>query len=130
MTDPDKDVRSVLARVPHLRTLLGADFNQDWTLDWASVEEVLQARIDRADDARRSALVREIDLLLKSLPADRDIEAFLDHVGSGLVPGVDVDEAPRAWLAKVRDRIQCRRLGSGDVDGLGATGHQREARGG
>jgi hypothetical protein len=130
MTDPDYDVRSVLARVPHLRTLLGAEFNQDWTLDWASVEEVLQTRIDRADGARRSALLHEIDVLLNSLPADRDIETFLEYVGSGLVSGVDVDESPRAWLAKVRDRLQCGRPMSGDVDGLGLTGHSREARGG
>lgn len=130
MTGPDDDLRSVLARIPHLKTLFGADFNQDWTLDWVSVEEVLQARIDRADETRRSALLHETDLLLNSLPADRDIETFLEHVGSGLVPGVDVDEAPRAWFAKVRDRLQCRRLGSGDVDGLGVTGRAREALGG
>ena len=79
-----------------MKILLGAEFNQDWTLDCA-VEDVLRERLDNADEVRRRAFPREAELLLGTLKSDEEVEALLEVVGSGLVPGIDFLESPRAW---------------------------------
>jgi len=114
MADSETNMRSALAQTPHMRALLGADFNQDWTLDWASVEDVLKERLDKADDVRKRALIRETELLLGTLKSDEEVEALLDFMGSGLVPGIDFHEPPRAWLETLRDRLWS---GISDLDG-------------
>lgn len=114
MADSETNMRSALAQTPHMRTLLGAEFNQDWTLNWASVEDVLKERLDKVDEVRKRAFLRETELLLEILKSDEEVETLLDFVGSGLVPGIDFHEPPRAWLETLRDRL---RSGIPDLDG-------------
>lgn len=106
MRRTEAELRAVLTRTPQMNTLLGADFNQDWMLDWQSAEDVLICRIDEVDSARKRALLREVKSLLSALETDQDVEDFLDFVGSGLVPTIDFAQSARAWLCGIRDRLQ------------------------
>lgn len=113
MTDSETNIRSALAQTPHMRALLGAEFNQDWTLDWTSVDDVLKERLDKVDEVRKRAFLWETELLLGTLKSDEEVEDLLEFVGSGLVPGIDFHESPRAWLEALRDRL---RSGISDLD--------------
>ncbi|SDQ30037.1 hypothetical protein SAMN02800687_1293 [Curtobacterium sp. UNCCL20] len=106
MAELEINVRLALEQAPRLKNFLGAEFNQDWTLDWGSVEAVLKARIDEADETRRRELLREAQLLLRTLHSDDEFVVLLDFLGSGLVPGIDIDESPRTWLKHLHDRMQ------------------------
>jgi len=117
MADLETSVRLALAQAPRFKNLLGAEFNQDWTLDWTSVEDVLEARLDQADETRRREFLREARLLLQTLRSDEEFEALLDFVGSGLVPGIDIDKSPRTWLQQVHDRLQSGLSASDQIGG-------------
>lgn len=102
--DEHEYYRAVAARVPQFRSLLAAEFNYDWELDWPDVESVLINDFDEASRAENVRYREELEYLLGELPTDRDVDDFFTFVGSGLSPRVDLGQSARSWLAELRDR--------------------------
>lgn len=116
--------REIAARAPEFKTLLAAEFNYDWELDWPDVESVLVHDLDSASYSENEQYRDELDYLLNALPTEDDVDAFFKLVGSGLSPKVDLGKSARAWMIELRDRVDenCA-IKAGD-----ARSHDREAR--
>jgi hypothetical protein len=104
VVDEHEYYRTVAARVPQCKSLLAAEFNYDWELDWPDVESVLVNDFDEASRAENMRYREELGYLLGELPTDRDVDGFFRFVGSGLSPRVDLGQSARSWLAELRDR--------------------------
>ncbi|WP_139200151.1 contact-dependent growth inhibition system immunity protein [Curtobacterium sp. MCBA15_008] len=108
--------RDVVRHAPRMTSLLGAEFNFDWRLDWPDVESVLVQDVDDADLAGNQELQTELDYLLSALETEALADAFLVHVDSGLDPLADTGESTRSWLIKVRERVRRNTASLGDLD--------------
>lgn len=102
--DKHEYYRSVAARAPGFRSLLAAEFNYDWDLDWPDVESVLVNDLDEVFRAENVQYRDELDYLLQELPTDSDVDGFFKFVGTGLSPRVDLGQSARSWMLELRDR--------------------------
>lgn len=75
--------RSVAARAPGFRSLLAAEFNYDWDLDWPDVESVLVNDLDEVSRAENVQYRDELDYLLRELPDRQRRRRFLQVRGYG-----------------------------------------------
>ena len=115
MSDEDF-YRDVVRHAPRMTSLLGAEFNFDWRLDWPDAEAVLVQDIDDADLAGNQELQTELDYLLSALGTESLADAFLVDVDSGLDPLADTGESTRSWLIGVRDRVRRNTASKGDLE--------------
>lgn len=97
--------RGVAARAPGFKSLLAAEFNYDWELDWPDVESVLAHDLDSAPYSENEQYRDELDYLLDALPTEGDVDEFFKFVGSGLSPKVDLGRSARSWMIDLRDRV-------------------------
>ncbi|TDN46631.1 hypothetical protein EDF64_101498 [Curtobacterium flaccumfaciens] len=98
-------LREVAGRAPEFKSLLAAEFNYDWELDWPDVESVLVHDLDSASYSENEQYRDELDYLLNALPTEGDADEFFKFVGSGLSPKVDLGKSARAWMVELRDRV-------------------------
>lgn len=105
----DVERRELVARVPHLRTLLGAGFNYDWDLDHESAEAVYSSVVDDLDPRSRQMYLTEAKILEGALKTDVDVQAFLNFVGSGLAPSLHLDVPLAEWPTSLVRRIELSR---------------------
>ena len=98
-------LREVAARAPEFKSLLAAEFNYDWELDWPDVESVLVHDLDGASYSENEQYRDELDYLLDALPTEGDADEFFKFVGSGLSPKVHLGKSARAWMVGLRDRV-------------------------
>jgi hypothetical protein len=98
--------RDVVRRSPKMTSLLGAEFNFDWRLDWPDVEAVLVQDLDDASLADNEELRTELDYLLSVLGTEPLADAYFTYVDSGLDPLADTGRSTRSWLIDVRDRAR------------------------
>lgn len=96
--------KAVASRAPGFKSLLAAEFNYDWDLDWPDVESVLVNDFDEASISENIQYRDELDYLLLELPTDRAVDGFFMFVGSGLSPRVDLGQSARSWMVELRDR--------------------------
>lgn len=97
--------KSIVPAAAGFRSLLAAEFNYDWELDWPDVESVLVHDLDDASLAENIRYRDELDYLLRVLPTDEDVDGFFKFVGSGLSPKVHLRQSARSWMIELRDRV-------------------------
>lgn len=95
--------KAVASRAPGFKSLLAAEFNYDWDLDWPDVESVLVNDFDEASLAENIQYRDELDYLLVELSTDSDVDGFFSFVDSGLSPEVDLGQSARSWMVELRD---------------------------
>ena len=121
MSDEDF-YRDVVRHAPRMTSLLGAEFNFDWRLDWPDAEAVLTQDIDEAPLADNQALQTELDYLVGMLGSERLADGFVAYVDSGLVPLADTGRSTREWLIDVRDRVSRVVVLKAESEGYGQLG--------
>jgi hypothetical protein len=85
---------------PGLFQILGGYLHQDFDLEFASPDEALRAASLEASEQIERALA-EIDTLLKSGLAHRELERIVERLTSGYARELDGWDA-RAWLTHAR----------------------------
>lgn len=102
--DKHEYYKNVAGRAPGIKSLLAAEFNYDWDLDWPDVESVIVNDFDEAPRSENLRYREELDYLLGELPTDSDVDGFFKFVGTGLSPRVDLGKSARSWMVELRDR--------------------------
>ncbi|MHB0969999.1 MAG: contact-dependent growth inhibition system immunity protein [Thermoanaerobaculia bacterium] len=90
---------------PQLHQFFGAYFHQDWMLDDATVEEVIERFIS---ENPRSAIVEtqhELDRLLGAVEDDAALASAVAAMGCEYYPPGD-DRTYRDWLTAVASRLR------------------------
>jgi len=84
----------------------GGWFHQDWDLEAASPDEILENYLTQADRAERAALSAAIRNYVEMCPDDhllrdrlfQDLQCYYDPSRDGV--------SPRAWLLSIVERLQ------------------------
>lgn len=104
MTNDEDFLRWLTAKTPACSSLLGAEFNLDWDLDWPDAESVLVNDLDDASVQDNARYRDELDLLLRELPTDDAVVRFFTYLDTGLSPEDAFGQSSRDWLIELRAR--------------------------
>ena len=104
--DKHEYYRSVAARAPGFRSLLAAEFNYDWDLDYADAESLYADSLDRLRPTARDQYVAEARLLERELPDDESVLEYIYWVGAAIDFEGDFEVSPVEWLRGLVERLE------------------------
>lgn len=114
MTDPKQRLRRLSAEAPEFTSLLAGAFNLDWDLDqeWPNAESVLVAGYDNGRSETNARLRDELEVLLRALQTNEEVDEFFFYVFTGLAPEHDFGMSAREWMIVLRERVarNCERI--------------------
>ena len=87
-------------KLEQLEVLMAGYFNEDFNDLWGT----LDLFISHASDEERRRLLTEIDHVLQTVRDDRELDQFLENLGSYAYLGED-PAAYRAWLEEIARRV-------------------------
>lgn len=93
-------------QTPALERLMGAYFHQDFTETHGGPWQTISAFLS-GEPGLAVSLSREIEMVLRALPTEDDVERYLDELGCEYWPG-PAEGGYRGWLAAVAAYVSAR----------------------
>ena len=90
-------------QTPELRQLMAAYFHQDFMDVHGGVWEAVDAFV-RVDPGRAGALLSEIELVLRELPTEPEVDMYLDQLGCEYWAPPE-EGGYRGWLTEIARRV-------------------------
>ena len=91
-------------KYPEAWQFLGAYYNQDFIEIFGGVEETLSAFLNDTNNEERTALKRDIELIMQEGLTEEDLESLLADLGCEYYPPDDWPSSA-AWLRHILSRL-------------------------
>ena len=94
---------------PDLFQFFAGEFHEDWSLEAATADEVVEAFTTTHSQDERMRLAQRMDAFAAGIPDDQALaHALFNDLGCYYDPSADGQSA-RAWLERVAERLRAQR---------------------